>query len=508
MIKHLPLEVLNLVLDYLHQPELVSLNLTNKELHHLIIPRLFKCIEINSRKSILAADEYPECDSGFNSISNSTTSTSIADDLALQLLHKHVATNGVRENCIKITSIYNLKCFLKRLIQHPEYCSLIHHLVFKSLPDIPEDFLIDYFNRIFPSLTNLIEFRWYSNYNLDLSLINSIPTSKLLVLNGNFKNFEKFSGNFMNLKSLSLSDFKNFNNVRIDLSQFKQLESLKISKKNLIIIDDMIDNLLINPTKLNLKALNLTNLYLTPQDITSLLKSIEFRNLQYLKLINCYEFFDSTGINPSDASHNLGNNLLNRLSHLDLRHLTKVELNVCNNECNNGYVYKFLSSLPNLILCKALLNINNDLSKHLLQLVNHLPANNLRHLEINFHLKTHMHGRNNSQLLNVNNFTEFINQLNRFSRLNHLQFPILSRNLIDLYLSLPNLMSLQLNLIDLLKVNNSLINFEMSTDLSSDYFPYILRKLPSCKLLMHLMIKLDKLYVYDVHASALTTINL
>lgn len=467
MIDDFPLEIIDLIVNNLQQPELVALNLVNQRFHHLITPRLFRSIEINSRKSFT---EEPD----------STSSL----DLQRQ---QHQQGHGYDYNCIKITSIYNLKCFLKKLIQQPYYCSLIHHLVFKNLPDLPEDFLIHYFNHIFPNLVNLLEFRWYSTYNLDLSIINSIPTSKLLVLNGNFKNFEKFSGDFLQLKSLSLSDFKNFDNIRINLSQFRQLKSLKISKKNLIIVEDPISHLLINPVRLNLVALNLTNLYLTPSDVDNLLSKINFPTLRYLRLVNCYEFFDNN--NPAGA------NLLNRLSELELQHLTKVELNVSNNDCYNGYIYKFLASLPSLTTCKILLNVNNDVSKCLPQLIQHLNPQKLQSLEINYKSKNGQHSH--TQLLNVHNFTEFVHRLNMFAHLNHLQFPVLSRNLSHLTLNLPRLCSLQLNFVDVLKVNNSLINFEVVSDLSNDYFPYILKKL-TCEGLRHIIIKLDKLYIYEV----------
>ncbi|EGV60478.1 hypothetical protein PSN45_001767 [Yamadazyma tenuis] len=452
MIEDFPSEVVELVLQSSCQNALVNLAATNSRFNRLVKPHLFKSIEVNSQKRILS--EKPE---------------------------------AVRFHAVQVTSIYNLKVLMKNLVSNETNCHLIQKLIFKQLPDLPEDFLINYFFHIFPRLVNLAEFKWYSTYNLDLTIVNLLPNIKLSKLNGNFKNFNNFNYDFRNLESLSLSGFKDFSNVSINLSTFINLKFLKISKKNLILYEDNLDNLFTNTSCLDLFALCLENLFLTKRDIELLVDKISFSGLKTLKLINCYELLNGqnsllTSINESGAS------------------LQYLELDIWNNELNNEQVYKFLTSHRQLASVKINLNISENLIKQLTTLISQLNPVCLKHLEITFTIRSH----NKINFLNHTDQKEILELLNSFKNLSTLKFPIFSANLGDLTFDLPCLDALQLNLIDYFKFKNCLIDLDI-TQLSVTGFNSLMKTL-NCPKLQYIIIKLFEFHIYDVNTKVVSSL--
>lgn len=445
MLDDLPIEVLELVLDNLPQISLINLNLTSKKFNHLIRSRFFKSVEVNNQKKLVSNDILYE--ENFSTL---------------------------------ITSIYSLKTFLKKLLNSPENCKLVQKLIFKHLPDLPEDLLIGYLEVILPYLINLTEFKWYSNYNLDFKIINLIPNYKLNKLNGNFKSFDKFNNNnFKNLKSLSLSGFKNFQNININLDYFKTLKHLKISKKNFILIEDDLEKLLANCNPLNLVALSLENLYLTYNDIQVLKDKINFEHLQVLKLNNCYEIYHEY------------DNVLTTINNINNGSLANVELNLLNNENNNHYIYQFLGRQKNMKSLKVKLNLCDNLNKGLNNLLEVLPRT-LFNLEVDFFLK----GNTNMHSLNCHNQIDIVNSLNKFKNLETLNFPISLETLASLYLDLPHLHVLEFSIIDILIFKNSLISLD-SANLNIHQFKNIISQI-DCHELQFLIIKMFEYHILDI----------
>lgn len=448
MLDCFPIEILNLILNDVDQNSLVALSYTNTKFIPLTKAHLLKSIEVNSTNRLLSDNE----------------------GLGTQ-----------------IRSIFNLKSFLKKLIENPQLCKPIQKLVFKKLPDLPEDFLINYFVKVFPHLTNLEVFKWYSDYNLDLNIVNLLPTVKLSKLNGNFKNFNYFNPDFSHLESLSLSGFKNFSNISINLSVFKNLKFLKISKKNLVLVEDHLNNLLVNKIPLSLSALNLENLFLTAEDIDLLVEKIDFSGLQTLKLLNCHEL-----LNHQPA-------LLSRVSatQLDLKYL---EMDLVNNELNNVPIQNFIHTQSGLETLKVNLHVSGSLLKSLDQLVQHINANELVSLNIDFTIKSN----NKMTCLQYSDQADLIKNLNKFTSLKYLKIPLFSQNLDNFGLTLSQLNTLHLTFLDFLKFKTSLIAIDTSI-LTANNFKRVVQT-TQCPDLKHVIIKLFEYHIYDVKSKVVNSV--
>lgn len=438
MLDQLPLELVQKVISLADKPSLVNLNLVNKKYNHLVNPKLFNFIEVN-------------CD--------------------------NVKSN---KEFILISNIYSLKSLFKKL--NPKTCQYVYKLIFKNLPDLPEDEIFQYFKDIFPFFTNLMEFKWYSKYNLDWQLVNLLPSTKLCILNGNFKNFQLLDYKFNNIYSLSLSGFKNFGNVDIDLNNFPHLSKLKISKNSLVHVEDPLVNVFNNTDKLKLTNLTLENLYLTSSDVRILTEKIDFPSISDLKLLNIYEILNH-------------NNLLD--SFIPQR-LHSLHMDMINNEYNNHYIFNFLqqTSIDELNIT---LNLNNNLQSNLISLLSILDSK-ISHLDLNFNIFAH----NKASILNYLNPLQLLKIIGNFQNLQTLKIPFFYKNLNYLDLKLPRLKSLQFNVIDIYKLNHTLINYETTNDISIHVFRHILRSVGD---LEYLTLKLDQYHVFDVKNQIIRVMN-
>lgn len=452
MLNHLPIEIIDNITNHLNQKDLISISLVNKKCLIIAAPKLYHSIEINHVKNDLNHSTYT-----------------------------------------KITTLYNLKLFLKKLITDPLITKFIYNLNFKHLPDLPEDEMVSYFKIIFPKLINLNEFKWYSNYNLDISIVNLLP-NELTRLNGNFKNFNNFNYDFKNLSSLSLSGFKNFNNIAIDLNKFKNLNFLKICKNKLIMVEDHLTNILINVEPLNLQSLCLENLFLTDYDVKLLLNKIDFSSITNLKILNCYQSLSNNNLLDNLRACNLSLNCLE----LNLFHNTNTNNNDNDNE--NSYIFDFLSSLQHLTNLKIQLNLSEKVQSNLINLISSLLPiqQSLNTLDINFTITN----SNKFSTLNFNNYQVYFNLINQFSNLSVLKMPILSNHFNNLHLNLHQLSLLQLNLIDIHKFNNTLINnLDIDNDLNFSWFKTIHNSIESKP--DFIIMKLNDYHIFNCNNFAL-----
>lgn len=424
MLQSLPIEILQILISHVDAYDLLSLVLVNKQLHGLIVPHIFKRIVINDQ-----------------------------------------ITTG---NGIKITKQYNLKLLFRKLLQNPNLCGYIQSLVFIRIPDSPEHDVFNYFSLILPNLKNLVEFKWYPDYNLDLRLVNLIP-SNLQVLNGNFCHFQFLTYQFNQLVSISLSGLKDFTNIQLDISNFVNLKKLKVSKKNLILIEDRLDNIFNNSELLQLTNVTFENLYLTVEDIELLREKVGFSYCTNLKLLNCYEH----------------NNL-----DFDLSHLIHLELELINTDPQ--YLCRFLSKLR-LDYLRITLQISHDLNSSMKNVLDAINPN-IKYLDLNIAISN-----NKFSVLDHYNGTKLLALVSKFQNLECLKVPIFFRNLFDLNLKLPKLSTIQFNLLDVIKLKNTLVWFEFP-DISHNLFKYISSKVHN---LQYIIIRINEFHTYDVSNSNL-----
>ncbi|CAH6720208.1 hypothetical protein CLIB1444_03S06810 [[Candida] jaroonii] len=438
MLDNLPVELIEKIVSHVDKSSLVNLNLVNKKYNYLVNPKLYNYIEVNC-DNVRSSDEF-----------------------------------------ILISNIYSLKSLFKKL--NHKNCQYVYKLIFKNLPDLPEDEIFQYFKHIFPYFVNLMELKWYSKYNLDWQLINLLPSTKLCILNGNFKNFQLLDYKFNNICSLSLSGFKNFNNVDIDLINFPHLSKLKISKNTLVHVEDPLVNVFNNTNKLKLSNLTLENLYLTSSDVMILMDKIDFPSITDIKLLNIYEILNHNNLLDNFIPHKL-NSL-----HMDM----------LNNEYNNHYIFNFLqqTSIDEL---KITINLNNNLQSNLISLLSILDAK-ISHLDLNFNIFSH----NKASILNYLNPIQLLKIIENFQYLQSLSMPLFYKNLNHLNLNLPRLNNLQFNIIDIYKLNNTLINYETTNDISIHVFNHILRSVGH---LDYLTLKLEQYHVFDVNSQIIRVVN-
>lgn len=420
MIDKLPIELINIISHSLNQFDLVNLSGTNKTLHQLLVPKLYKSVTVDSSKTHLQ-DE----------LSSSTTT---------------------------IKSLHSLKLFLNKLIANSQYGNFIRHFAFKNeIPDIPEIILNEYLKKIFPTLANLNSLNWFIvDTYLSFEILKFLPLGKLCNLGGNFKNFEivktLIRDPLLNLKKLEISGFNTSSNLsKIDLLKFPNLHELTILKNscgksksvtNLIEIDPIDENYLSgifsNAQNFNLSSLTLKDICITSKNANDLIKAINIPKLKNLAIINCTEnIFDNNSFIRRNPPATLFLDLLG--PHLSV--LESLVIDLLNELADNSSILRFLSmmclkKLDILITCKNGESLNEDFAS----IMNILTSHHLKELRLDFSIPN----------TNCKKITFPISALSNLSKLDQLQVlkaPIEHRhfnNLLPIISELGELMVLHL----------------------------------------------------------------
>lgn len=351
----LPIEIINVIAHSLNQFDLVSLSGTNKSLHQILIPKLYKSITVDSSKTHLQHD-----------LSSRTTT---------------------------IKSLHSLKLFLNKLIKNPEYGGFIRHLALNNeIPDMSEIMLNKYLEIIFPILKNLNTLNWFIvDPYLSFELLKLLPLEKLCTLGGNFKNFEVVETlirqPLKELEKLEISGFNTASNLsKIDMLKFPNLHDLTILKNscgksksvtNLIEIDTIDENYLscifAHAQNLNLSSLTLKDICITSVNANDLIRAINIPHLKKLSIINCTEvMFENDSFIRRSPPPVLFLDLLG--THLST--LESLVLNFLNDLADNNSILRllnliYLNKLDILITCKNGESLNEDLAAIISSLVNH-----------------------------------------------------------------------------------------------------------------------------------------
>lgn len=151
MIEKLPIDVIDIITHSLNQIDSVNLFRTNKNLHQILIPKLYQSITVDSSK------------------------THLQQELSV--------------NTTTIKYLHSFKLFLKGLIRNPQYGGFIKCFAFNNeIPDLPEIMLYEYLERILPILTNLNTFNWFIvDTFLSFEVLKHLSLEKLYHLGGILK---------------------------------------------------------------------------------------------------------------------------------------------------------------------------------------------------------------------------------------------------------------------------------------------------------------------------------
>lgn len=361
MIDKLPIDIINIIAHSLNQFDLVSLSGTNKSLHQILIPKLYKSITVDSSKTHIQHE-----------LSSRTTT---------------------------IKSLHSFKLFLNKLIKNPQYGGFIRHFALSNeIPDMSEIMLNKYLERMFPILTNLFTLDWFIvDPYLSFELLKLLPLEKLCNLGGNFKNFEVMETlirqPLFGLKKLEIFGFNTASNLsKIDMLKFPNLHDLTILKNscgksrkvtNLIEIDPVDENYLssifAHAQNLNLASLTLKDICIASVDVNVLIKAINIPNLKELSIINCTEImFENESFIRRSPPPVLFLDLLGP----HLSGLESLVLDLLNDLADNTSILRllnlvYLSKLDILITCKNGESLNEDLAAIINSLVSH-PLKDLK----------------------------------------------------------------------------------------------------------------------------------
>lgn len=338
MITSLPLEVIVQVSHHIDQYDVVNLALTCLEMNRLMIPQLYKTINIDS-----SPKNYSQT-----------------------LLHEPINRTTVR-------SIFSLKKLFRNLICNQWYCKQVNTFITSTkIPDLSDMELQLYLNQILPLLENLTVFRWRSD---TCKIATHLPRNyNLKTIDGNFDftNLPKVidTNKIMNLKYLRLTHVYTYHDLEsIDVMQFQNLEYLSISMKNLVkdCREDYLQRLFNHDSnvKLQLKELKFENMIVRPSDATLLGTNITLKKLTKLEIINCHEIWwqtegDSSRRHPHEKTflEILCSNTIN---------VQCININCSNELSDNSYQIEALKNIKNLTKIELYLNFNWK---------NHLTRNN------------------------------------------------------------------------------------------------------------------------------------
>lgn len=357
-----PPEVIQHLVRWLPQHDLLHLAYTSKQFYALLQPQLFQAIIVDSSRTSF--------DDVFADPANDWF-----------VYHEYPCEPTV------IRTLYSLIRFFKLLIKNPQFGKYVRRFVVEEqFPDMSQLELNQYLLQVLPSLTNIEIILWASTHNLlDARMISLLPNhNRLKSLCGNFSfadvNFPQVA--FSNLHQLSISNFSTNKSLRtIDVSNFPSITSLAISRKLSLRENDFTCRLenccqsalnssveLLQPfdpatfisslfdkklnSKLNLKSLSLKDISLSASDATRLKENIEISLLEHLSINNCTEcLFESSPSYPTTSAFRRRTpprNLFIDVLAPDLISVKLLNLNLSNELCYNRSTFSALSQMKGL----------------------------------------------------------------------------------------------------------------------------------------------------------------
>lgn len=353
----LPDEILRKVAHSLPQKSLLKLAYASKRMFAIIIPELYQHVLVDSSNRVFDASQ------------------------GLGLVEEHSPTGRPP---VVVRSLYALTRFFRNLMLYPIYGGYLQYFELRRLPDIPQ-YELDYFlEGIFPSLSNLVLLKCYSEQApLNLKHLLLLPNfERLSILCGNFMFEDPDSATIPAASSLRHLDISNFGSYKvlrnIDTKDFSRLETLKLarllsrSKPSLTILTstDMFRdsryycpadyllsffNSILNP--LTLRALTLSDLTLSLLDVKILSNSVNLASLVLLSLVNCLELFESDQSYSGDiqiVQRTLIADSFFRLLSQNLKSLQLLHYDLRNNFCEDFTVFSSIcqiQSLKQLTVC-------------------------------------------------------------------------------------------------------------------------------------------------------------
>ena len=131
-------EIMEIVLDNLHQRELLQISQINKYFRHLTLLRQYSVISIDSSPKLFQRD-----------------TKSLNDFQELRGVYQ-LDSYSIR--AVNISSVYCLKLFFKTLIENPQYGEYIKIFHVEHLPDIPDLHVVEFLQRVLPLMNRLKSF--------------------------------------------------------------------------------------------------------------------------------------------------------------------------------------------------------------------------------------------------------------------------------------------------------------------------------------------------------------
>ncbi|RCK64590.1 hypothetical protein Cantr_00040 [Candida viswanathii] len=176
MLASLPQEITEIILNNLHQDELLQLSQTNRYFRALTFPRLFSVISIDSSPKLFRKD-----------------TDSLKQYQELRGVFK-LKDRFIR--AVNISSVYCLKLFFKTLVDNPEYGKFIRVIHVENLPDIPDLDMVELLEATLKFMPRLEMFNWNHQYPIPMSLLEN--NHELTAVNGNITSdattgFERYS---------------------------------------------------------------------------------------------------------------------------------------------------------------------------------------------------------------------------------------------------------------------------------------------------------------------------
>lgn len=192
MLSQLPQEIIEIILNNLHQDELLQVSQVDKYFRSLTLPRLFSVVSIDSspklfRKDTESLKQYQELRGVF------------------KLENKFV-------RAVNISSVYCLKLFFKLLVDNPEYGKFIRIIHVENLPDIPDLDMFGFLKTSLKFMSRLNVFNWNHEYPIPMSLF--MNNHELIAVNGNITSDETTEFNNFKLNEAVVTNSKfNVNNL-------------------------------------------------------------------------------------------------------------------------------------------------------------------------------------------------------------------------------------------------------------------------------------------------------
>lgn len=325
MLFELPPEIMEIVLDNLHQRELLQISQINKYFRHLTLLRQYSVISIDSSPKLFQRD-----------------TKSLNDFQELRGVYQ-VDSCSIR--AVNISSVYCLKLFFKTLIENPQYGGYIKILHVENLPDIPDLHMVEFLHKALPLMNRLKVFRWNHSHPISMQLLQY--NWELTAVSGNIlcDNINMNEYPLLNEAVLTITDF----HLPLRRLTIKNVDLSKISVNTKLLKSLSIENCSNEKDFLiKLDAPHLEELSLSIEDqpfFAKMFSQLHLKSLklsipeqcEMLKVSHILNFLnkDISRLEISNQPDNLSYKILPKFNNLDYLHLSVLEKDI----------YKLLSSL-------------------------------------------------------------------------------------------------------------------------------------------------------------------